>query len=122
MIGKQRARVTRFGTYTPPETRTMEKAIGWAAKAAGCTPIAGACQLHVAITIEPPASWSRVKRADAHCGRIFPTSKPDLDNCVKLIADALSGIAWLDDSQLIQVIATKIYGPTAQTVIGWAEA
>lgn len=121
-VGKQRARVTSFGAYTPPKTRAKETEIGWLAKATGCTPITGACHLHVAITVEPPASWSRAKRAEAHSGRLFPTSKPDLDNCVKLIADALNGIAWLDDKQLIQVIATKIYGPVAQTVIGWAEA
>ncbi len=123
MIGKARARVTRNGTYTPATTRAKEQEIGWLAKATGCTPIvAGACQLRVAITVEPPKSWPKGLRADACNQVIFPTSKPDLDNCVKLIGDALNGIAWLDDSQVVQVIATKLFGPVCKTEISWGAA
>ena len=122
-VGKARARVTAFGTYTPAKTLAKEREIAWLAKATGCTPIvSGACQLRVAITVEPPKGWPKGMRAEACNQQIFPTAKPDLDNCVKLVADALNGIAWLDDSQVVQVIATKLFGPVAKTEISWGHA
>jgi len=35
--------------------------------------------------------------------------RPDLDNLVKAIKDALSGLLYKDDSQIIELIATKEY-------------
>lgn len=35
------------------------------------------------------------------------TTKPDIDNCVKLICDSLNGYAWYDDSQIIHITAQK---------------
>lgn len=33
--------------------------------------------------------------------------RPDLDNLVKLVLDALNGVAWADDGQVSHVIASK---------------
>lgn len=35
------------------------------------------------------------------------TKKPDLDNVVKAVADALNGLAFVDDSQIAEVEAAK---------------
>jgi len=40
------------------------------------------------------------------------TGKPDLDNMVKAIKDALKGIVWVDDSQVVSMWAYKHYGET----------
>lgn len=45
------------------------------------------------------------------------TSKPDLDNLVKLVKDALSGCCYADDAQVIGIEASKGYGTQARTVI-----
>ena len=45
-------------------------------------------------------------------GEIRPTIKPDLDNCVKIVADSLNGIAYKDDSQIVSVVADKYYSDT----------
>lgn len=37
------------------------------------------------------------------------TSKPDLDKLIRCVKDALTGIAWKDDSQVSIVHARKIY-------------
>ncbi len=36
-------------------------------------------------------------------------SKPDLDKLVRCVLDALTGVAWIDDSQVFEIHATKIY-------------
>lgn len=39
------------------------------------------------------------------------TSKPDLDKLVRCVKDALTGIVWLDDSQVVRLAnVTKTYG------------
>ena len=42
-------------------------------------------------------------------GEILPTKKPDIDNILKVVADALNGVAYLDDVQVIEVNADKTY-------------
>ena len=41
--------------------------------------------------------------------------RPDLDNLIKLVKDALTGIFWKDDSQIIMIIAEKKYCPVNET-------
>ena len=48
---------------------------------------------------------------------IYRTAVPDLDNCIKLVFDALNGIVYKDDSQIAVVCAQKIFGPTNSTYI-----
>ena len=33
----------------------------------------------------------------------------DIDNCIKIIADALNGLAYVDDTQIVAVVAEKFY-------------
>jgi Holliday junction resolvase RusA-like endonuclease len=42
-------------------------------------------------------------------GEIKPTGRPDLDNVIKSILDALNGVAYSDDSAVISVTAEKRY-------------
>ena len=44
-----------------------------------------------------------------HNGDIMPTVKPDADNCIKLVADALNWVAWYDDKQIIYAVCMKYY-------------
>lgn len=39
-----------------------------------------------------------------------PTTRPDLDNLLKAIKDALRGVVYRDDSQIVALTATKKYG------------
>ena len=41
--------------------------------------------------------------------KIRPTKKPDIDNIIKAVLDALNGVAYKDDTQVVQVMATKKY-------------
>jgi Holliday junction resolvase RusA-like endonuclease len=51
-------------------------------------------------------------KGDIKQGKIvaFHTVKPDLDNLLKAVKDALKSICYHDDSQVIKTIAAKQYG------------
>jgi Holliday junction resolvase RusA-like endonuclease len=38
-----------------------------------------------------------------------PTKKPDLDNLAKSVLDALNGVIYQDDSQIVSLHMTKVY-------------
>ena len=103
--GKQRARVTRRGTYTPQETVDAERQIGWEAKIAmnGRKPFEGPVRLMLEARFSYPKSWSAKRRQT-----FWRTSKPDVDNIAKL-KDALKGIVWVDDAQVVELLARKFY-------------
>ena len=42
-------------------------------------------------------------------GDILPLKKPDIENIVKTILDALNGVAYQDDTQVASVTAVKTY-------------
>jgi len=48
-----------------------------------------------------PSSFTRSEEAAARAGELRPTGKPDLDNWIKLPMDALEGIAYANDSQIV---------------------
>ena len=39
----------------------------------------------------------------------YHTKRPDIDNCTKAILDALNGLLYRDDSQIVKLTATKRY-------------
>ena len=45
-------------------------------------------------------------------GDIVPTKKPDFDNIQKIICDALNGVAYHDDSQIVKADIEKVYSTT----------
>jgi Holliday junction resolvase RusA-like endonuclease len=104
----------QFATlYTPAETRAYEKALALVAKVAMAgagkpAPITGPLRLTVTAFMPVPASWSRKKRDAALAGAIRPTVKPDWDNIGKM-TDALKGIIWNDDTQVVDGRVVKTY-------------
>jgi Holliday junction resolvase RusA-like endonuclease len=99
--GKQRARVTKHGTYTPQKTKDYEKLVGWSYKAAGGKMMEGGVSLDVVAYFAIPKS-----RKDVEWGA-YHLQKPDLDNVVKIYLDSLNGIAYEDDSQVCNIYAVK---------------
>jgi Holliday junction resolvase RusA-like endonuclease len=79
--------------------------------------LTGPLVISVTATIEVPASWSQAKRQRALMGLSYPTGKPDLDNYCKLVGDALNGIVWADDAQIVQANIRKQYGSEPSTVL-----
>lgn len=57
-----------------------------------------------------PKSYSKRKSAKARDGFLLPTKKPDADNIAKVVCDALNGIAYIDDTQVVSLNIIKAYG------------
>ena len=56
-----------------------------------------------------PKSFSNKRAGKALAGEIVPTKKPDADNIAKIICDALNGVAYMDDTQVIELTVVKKY-------------
>ena len=87
-VAKGRPRFSRGRTFTPPRTVAYEAKVRAAARRARVPLLAGPVVLEVDFYL---ATARRV----------------DLDNLVKGVADAINGAAYLDDAQVVRIVATK---------------
>lgn len=114
-VGKQRPRFSKVGgfvkTYTPKKTADYESAVKESAtKAMGSSePLETPVAAYVYIKLPVPKSYSSQRKKDCLYGFEKPTKKPDLDNIVKSVLDALNGVVYQDDCQIISIHATKCY-------------
>lgn len=114
--GKGRPRFTRTGhAYTPARTREYEDLIAARALQAmdGRPPIPKGVPVRMTIlaVFGVPVSWPKKRRTAALQGVMHHTHKPDLDNVQKAVCDALNGIAYEDDCQIVSGEVEKVYGP-----------
>jgi Holliday junction resolvase RusA-like endonuclease len=109
-MGKQRPRVCKFGTYTPKETVNYETLVRelYIVKNYG-RQLEGALAIEINAYFEIPKSAKKKDIPDMIEGYIRPTKKPDIDNILKIIGDSLNGLAYHDDSQIVDVVAQKCY-------------
>lgn len=56
-----------------------------------------------------PKSKSKKQQNLMREGIVRPIKKPDMDNCIKIIADALNKIAYRDDTQIVDCQVRKFY-------------
>ena len=100
-----RARVTKNGTYYYKNYVEWKKVLKLLAKTKMKKPLEGAVGMKVEFFYKIPKSWSKQKKADAK----WHISRPDKDNLLKSVFDALNGVAFVDDSQVCQLDSRKQY-------------
>ena len=85
-------------SYKPKKMKDAQDRIGWKVKGdnVGLEPAAGEVAVHLDF-------FSAVTRGDR---------MKDLDNCIKLVLDALNDIAWTDDRQVASIQARISRGAT----------
>ena len=113
--GKGRPRFSRVGkftkTYTDVKTKMYEEKIASAARLQMYpnepleTPLSITLIFHIGV----PKSYSKKRTTDCLTGKEWPTKKPDVDNIAKAFLDAMNGIAYKDDVQVIRLHAYKKY-------------
>jgi len=69
----------------------------------------GAVKMSIYISKAIPKSTPKKTAAMMKSGEIRPTKKPDVDNYIKSICDALNGVAYVDDSQIVEIRCRKYY-------------
>lgn len=96
---------------TPAKTVNYEGLVAHAASLAmaGRALLEGPVDVDITIACQIPASWSQKKQRQAIAGRVFPCTKPDVDNVVKIVFDALNGVLWKDDVQVVDLALRKRY-------------
>jgi Holliday junction resolvase RusA-like endonuclease len=123
--GRPRAASTPVGIrmHTPKKTATYErKARGSAIVAMnGSKPFARPVSLDVEIIVPIPASWSKKRQTLARIGVIGATKKPDADNVLKAIKDAMNGVVYADDAQVVAITLSKAYGEHPRVEVAVSE-
>lgn len=114
--GKARARTFyderrgKMRSVTPMQTKFYEGLIRWSYAAAGGEYMGDKLMKVDIVAYYPiPRSWSKKKRRAAADGEIRPTTKPDCDNVIKVVLDAMNGVAYYDDKQVVEVSCKKYY-------------
>jgi Holliday junction resolvase RusA-like endonuclease len=70
-------------------------------------PLTGSLTVQIQFVMPRPERLNRKK--DKPWGRVAHTQKPDIDNLFKSCADALKGLAFMDDSQISELLAGKVH-------------
>jgi len=99
-----------------PNVKPYRASVASAAYAAGAKVLHGPIFITVVFQFVRPKSHYTAKGAlrDAAPRNV---GKPDIDKLCRAVLDALTGIAYADDSQVVALDASKVYGPTASTEI-----
>jgi Holliday junction resolvase RusA-like endonuclease len=122
-VGKGRPKFARRGafvtTYTPEKTASYENLVKVKAEEAmqGRPIIDGAVAVQICLFVTPPASWSLKKQRAALDHVTMPTAKPDVDNVIKGIFDAMNEIVFRDDKQVVDLSVQKRYAETARAFV-----
>ncbi|MFY8183311.1 MAG: RusA family crossover junction endodeoxyribonuclease [Polynucleobacter sp.] len=115
-VPKGRPRFARRGkfvsTYSPKTTVDYESKVSESAKLAmgASEPLETPVGAYIYITLPVPASYSKKRTQACLSGQERPTKKSDIDNYCKAIFDGMNGIVFVDDSLIVSLHATKVYG------------
>lgn len=118
--GKGRPRFTATGSpYTPAKTTNYEALVKVMYQDAAKGQRFGDCPLRMRIDAyySIPASASQKKKAQMRYGILRPCKKPDADNVLKIVADALNKIAYHDDAQIVEATVRKMYADEPRAVV-----
>lgn len=114
--GKARARTVNHGgkthSYTPQKTALYEALVAGCYNFTypGAKRLTGPVELKITAYMPVPQSWPISKKGKALAEMIRPTVKSDFDNIAKAVSDALNGVAWDDDKQVVEAYISKKYG------------
>lgn len=93
--------------------RGWTETVGWAAKAAGVRRL----DRDVPVRVHVRFRFPQPKRSTRWC----PTVRPDIDKLTRALLDALTGIAYEDDAQVVELFALKVYDFDARTIVTVSE-
>jgi Holliday junction resolvase RusA-like endonuclease len=125
--GKGRPKFARRGnfvqTYTDKKTTSYEDLVRFHANIAmvDLAPLESAVAVYIYIKLAVPKSYSKKRTEACLSGLERPIKKPDWDNVAKSICDAINGIVYIDDTQIVDAHVTKVYAANAGVDVGIKE-
>ena len=128
--GKGRPRFARLPngktrTYTPKETELYENLIVMAYRQqykSARFPDDARLDMRITAYYQIPASASKRKKHEMEVGVIRPAKKPDSDNLLKCVADALNKVAYRDDAMIVDCQVRKFYSHQPRVEVTITEA
>lgn len=121
VVGKARPRMnTRTGrAYTPTNTKLYEYSLRqWFIREyPNFIPIESRVKVTIIAYFGIPKSTSKKKETEMLQGNISPTKKPDADNIIKIVLDAMNKFAFKDDTQVTKLEIEKKYDVTPRIYI-----
>lgn len=110
-VAKQRPRKALNGhIYTPQKTQEYEYLVGMSfLKLHYSNRKKFSADVPLKVCIEVVNKLPKKYESKKDKSGLFPTHK-DLDNQIKSILDGLNGVAYYDDSQVVEIVACKKYG------------
>lgn len=119
-VPKARPRTVNGHTYTPERTRIHEEKIAMVYKSRyrdfmfeKGEPL----RIVVDAYFKIAKSDKKSVKEDKILGKIRPTGTPDADNVQKAVQDAVNGLAYYDDSQIVEAVTRKWYSDEPRTEI-----
>lgn len=99
--------------YDPEKSKSYKAYVKLVAAAAmserSLKPLDGAIAVSIRAYVSVPKSKSKKFRENALKGLEHPTKKPDCDNIAKILLDAMTGIVYEDDKQIVRLVVEKYY-------------
>lgn len=118
--GKQRPRLGRGGhIYSPEDVDGFASKIQVVARMEHVECTTNPVAFDMLVLRAMPKSWSKTKRAAMENEAAI--GKPDIDNVLKSAMDALTGIAWEDDTQVTHVAMRRLWSQRDEVVLGISE-
>lgn len=113
VIGKGRPRINTntARAYTPAKTKEYEELVKqyFIIKYRSRNLLEGRLKVTIVAYIGIPKNTSKKDREEMLLNNISPTKKPDIDNIIKVILDALNQMAFKDDNQITKIEVEKVY-------------
>ena len=124
--GKARPRMCRNGhVYTPAETVSYEHRVqaAFLSVVGKVNPRDDLCRVVINAYFQAPKTIRKMRALIKETDYIACGTRPDCDNCGKIILDALNGLAWTDDARVWELTVRKWYSLTPRVVVDieWEE-
>lgn len=123
--GKGRPRVNSYTgiVYTPTTTKDYESLVEqyFLLKYPRFKTLEGRVSVDIKAIFNIPKTTKKQDREKMLENAISPTKKPDIDNIVKIILDAMNKFAFKDDTQITKLSVEKMYGEEEKVIISIEE-
>lgn len=114
--GKDRPRFFKGHAYTPKATKDYEKKVKDEYIKHGGKLLETPVKVNIIAWHKIPKGTTKKELIEIRQGLKLPTKKPDADNIAKIILDALNGIAFNDDTQVVKLTIVKKFTESIECV------